>query len=190
MINDIFYNLTNNFDLSGLKTEYLPETTKTLSFYHSDEINWIKISILGLIAFGVYNLTIANLINTDHIPHQNLKLAINDILKFGTIFIFLRFISGEPLMDFEWIVEFIYIMVGFFTYDFIVVDFIDTNELLKNKKISKETKMAIEDTMKFLTMFIVSRWLSGKKFSKEWIMNVTGFIVGLVAYDYLLSELI
>lgn len=184
-MNNIF-----DFDFTNLKLQYVPESIKKISFYHSDEINWLKVSILTLIGLGVYNLTIANILNVDYINHHNLKLAINDIIKFGSMFVILRFLSGEPLNDYNWIIEVFYVLVGFMTYDFIVIDFINTNELKNNNKICRETKMAIDDVTKFLTMFVISRWLSGKKFTKEWILNVVGFLVGLVAYDYLISEFI
>ncbi|ARF08825.1 hypothetical protein Catovirus_1_875 [Catovirus CTV1] len=177
-------------DLSNIVTKYVPDSTDKLSFYHSDEINWVKMSIISIIAFAAYNLTVANLINIDHIPHHNLKLAINDIIKIGTIFVALRILLGEPLTDPEWIIELVYMLTGFLTYDFIVIELLNTDELKNNNRISKETKMAIDDILKFSTMFIVSRWLSGKKFTKEWISNVVGFIVGFVAYDYLVSEIL
>lgn len=155
----------------------------------SNTYKWIKVSILTLIGFAVYSIFINTLIDTSSIKHQNLKLAIDDILKFGTVFIFIRLALNESLLNIEWITEVFSVLVGFIVYDFIAINIIDTHKLEKNGKISRNTKLAINDAMKFITMFIISRILIGKPFTKNWLHNITGFLIGIISYNYLLSDI-
>ena len=104
----------------------------------------------------------------------------DDILKFGTMLVASRFLSGLPLNDNNWMKETASILAGFVTYDFVTIHAYDTSGF------STVNKLAINDVIKFGTMFIVSRFLSGNEFNSEWAMSSTGFIVGLLAYDYLL----
>ena len=154
----------------------------------TNDWEWIKITILTLVGFCIYNLVVANLINTDNIKNKNVKLAINDSLKFGTMLISVRLLLGESLADIEWIKESLCVLIGLMAYDFGTIQLINTNKLMEDNIISKQSKLAIDDTIKFSTMFFVSTWLSSKNFNKHWLFETTGFIVGIVAYDYLLSE--
>ncbi len=150
--------------------------------------NWIKVSLLTLLGFSIYNLIIANLINTSIIDNENIKMAIDDILKFGTMLLSLRLFLGESLNDMDWILGSCYILIGLIVYDFGTINLLNTKYLNNKKIISNKTKMALDDIIKFSTMLIISRWLSNDNFSKLWILESIGFIVGLVAYDYLISD--
>lgn len=147
-----------------------------------NDIEWVKASILTLIGFAVYQTIVRYFIKTDGISNGNIKYAVDDILKFGTMLVASRFLSGLPLNDNNWMKDSASILTGFVTYNFVTAHVYDTN------KLSPKHKLAADDVLKFGTMFLVSRFLTGKAFDKEWAMSSTGFIVGLLVYDYLLSS--
>lgn len=187
-MDDISSDIINNFDIDTFKFG-TAQTTENFFIKNLKFFDGIKITILTMLGFGIYNLIIANIINTNHITHYNIKLAVDDILKFGTVYVFLRLMSGQPFHDKEWISEVLFTLIGFITYDFLTIHVIDTEKMEKEDTITAETKLAINDVIKFSTMLFISRILSGKEFTKEWLSESFGFIIGLVAYDYLLSNM-
>lgn len=159
------------------------------NLWNSDELNIIKVSILSMIGVIIYTHIICSIIDTETIQHDNIKMFADDILKFGTLFIFMRLLSGESLSDPIWIAEIFYTFIGFFVYDFILLNLINTHIPKKNNKLSIKARQSFGDAIKFLTMFVISRYISGKEFTSQWIFNVTGFILGVISYDLLLSDI-
>ena len=180
----------NNFEIDTAKFGIALTSEHLFNKQSSNNFEWLKLTILSLIGFAVYNLIISNIINTNAIPHYNIKLAVDDVLKFGTVYVFLRLATGGTLYDKEWLYEVIFVLAGFVTYDLFIIHSVDTKKLETENTITRETRLAIDDILKFSTMFIISRLLSGKDFDEEWLSSTFGFIIGLVAYDYLLSDII
>lgn len=175
----------NDYDINLiLFNKPFKEKASNNNFYQG-----IKLTILTLIGFAIYNFIIVKIIDTKHIPHYNIKLAVDDILKFGTVYIFTRILSGQSFFDREWINEVIFILFGFIIYDLFTIHIVDTEIMEKENEITRETKLAINDIIKFSTMFLISGFLMGREFNKEWLTESFGFIISLVAYDYLLSDI-
>jgi len=144
---------------------------------------WLIKSLLVLLGFAAYQLTINRFINTSMYVSGNLKLAIDDVLKFGTMLLVSRYLSSKSLSDDEWMKEVGFMLTGFVSYSLV------TQRLLNNNVINVNTltpnlSLAISDGLKFSTMYLVSRWLSGNEFSREWMLESAGYTVGVMAYDY------
>ena len=159
------------------------------NIWNSSEINMFKVSVLSTIGVLIYTYVICSVVDTGSIERSDCKMFVDDMLKFGTLFIFLRLISGESLSDPIWLAEIFYTFIGFFVYDFIVLNLIDAHIPKKNNHMSIKARQSFGDAVKFLTMFVISRYISGKEFTSQWIFNVTGFILGIVAYDLLISDI-
>ena len=152
----------------------------------TNNTDWVKSSLLTLIGFAVYELLVRRYINTDGVSqNKGIKLALDDLLKFGTMYIAYRLMTREPLNDANWVKEVTYILAGLMSYDFVVR--YGVKSVYDTSKLSVNAQMAVDDTVKYTTMFVVSRWLSGKAFDKEWAVTAGGFVVGAAAYDYLLA---
>lgn len=144
--------------------------------------DWLKSSLLTLVGFAVYQVLVKQLVKTDGVAHVNVRSALDDILKVGTMLVASRYLSGQPLNDPNWMKESAFILAGFVTYDLAVVHVADTSSL------SKRHRMAADDVVKFSTMFVVSRWLAGQEFNMEWAKGCAYYIAGLVAYDMFLAD--
>ena len=159
-----------------------------------EDSEWIKITFLTLLGFGIYSIVVANIFDINKIKQKNFRLAVDDLLKFGIMLVTLRLFSGDPLIDTNWILGSSFILIGLVIYDFGTIHMVDTEKLHKLNKITNETRKALDDTIKFSTMFIISGFLTeqfnstNQFLTKEWILECIGFIVGIVAYDYLLSK--
>lgn len=159
------------------------------SLWNSDEINLAKISILSTLGIIIYTYIVCSIIDTKLIEQDDIRMFVDDILKFGTLFIFFRLLSGESLRDPIWIAEIFYTFLGFFVYDFIILNIIDAFIPKKTNEFSIKARQSFSDSIKFLTMFTITRYVSGKKFTTQWLLNVIGFITGIVTYDLLISDL-
>jgi hypothetical protein len=147
------------------------------------DYEWLKVTVLALIGLAVYQLVIRNLINTKAIQDNGIRMAFDDILKFGTMFIVLRLLSNKSFNDKTWIARVLMVLSGFLLYDLAIVNIFDTTGY------SAKTQMALNNIIKFGTVFVTWNILDGGEFNKEWLLGTGGFIGGLILYDYLLSDL-
>jgi len=147
------------------------------------DYEWLKVTFLALIGFAVYQIVIRNLINTSGIQYNGLRMAFDDILKFGTMFIVLRLLSNKSISDKTWLSRVLMVLCGFMIYDFAIINVFDTTGY------TTKMQMALNDTIKFGTVFIVFQLLDGGNFDKEWFLGTGGFIVGLWLYDFLLVDI-
>ena len=149
---------------------------RSISIWDSDEINILKISILSTIGIIIYTYVICSIIDTKLIEQDDIRIFIDDILKFGTLFIFMRLLSGESLRDSIWIAEIMYTFLGFFIYDFVIFNIIDRYIPKKTNEFAVKARQSFSDAIKFLTKRTITRYISGKEFTIQWILYVVGFI--------------
>lgn len=148
------------------------------------DVAWMKSTVLILLGFAVYQLAVRRVISTDF-ASGSLKLALDDILKFGTMLVFKQLAENKSfasLNDAQWKSDSAFVLLGFVTYDFVTRHVYDTSSL------SGPVKASVDDAIKFGTMFVVSQFLSGKPFDNNFLMTSGGFIAGLVAYNFLLAS--
>ena len=118
----------------------------------------------------------------------------NDIFKFASAFLIQRLIAGDSVFDNKWISVTVVTIVGFLAY-----------ELLMSPSIRAQAQMqqgvavvALEDVVKFLTMFIVTYAVMGQSSfdaspynSREEWMHQSGLFVGsLLMYDILFERIV
>jgi hypothetical protein len=146
---------------------------------------WLKGAVLVLLGFAVYQLAIRRIISTEF-ASGSVKLALDDILKVGTMLVFKQLAENrtlDSLRDDAWQKSSAYTLIGFVTYDFVTRHVYDTSAL------SGPTKVSVDDAIKFGTMFVVSQFLAGKPFDANFFMVSGGFIAGLIAYNFFLSHI-
>lgn len=157
-------------------------TAQFLSGKSLSDKDWLKSSLLTLVGFAVYQVLVKHIIKTDNVSPVNVRSAIEDLLKVGTMLLVSRYLSGQPINDPNWLKESLFIIAGFITYDLAVVHVADTT------KLAPRVKASVDDVVKFTTMFVVSRWLSGNEFNAEWAKGCVFYMTGLVAYDMILAD--
>jgi hypothetical protein len=143
--------------------------------------NWAMASLLTLLGFTAYHLMTARVVDSSKLASGKNKDALDSILKVGTMLVVSRLLSGKPLNDEAWMKSSAYVLVGFVAFD------IGTSRLTDGIEASDRVEAAIYDAAKFGTMYVVSRYLEGAPFNREWFVDSSSFIAGLVAYDLLLS---
>jgi hypothetical protein len=145
---------------------------------------WAKSVVLVLLGFAVYQIAVRRVISTDFASGST-KLALDDILKVGTMLVFKQLAENRTLSslnDDTWKNNSAYTLLGFVAYDFVTRHVYDTSSL------SGAVKTSVDDAIKFSTMFVVSQYLGGKSFDSNFLMTSGGYIAGLVAYNFLLSQ--
>ena len=140
--------------------------------------DWRNTTIFLLLGLAGYHIITKNLINTENFAEY--KLVADDLFKFGTMFIIARFISGQSLLDKQWQMSILYIMIGFIIYNILTSQFIQGVQLADTVGLAK----TIDDAAKWGTMLIVSQLLSGGKISDPaFIRSTLATIAGLSVYN-------
>lgn len=179
----------NNIKMDTLKFGVSAETGARLSKERTlnslTDPAWLGQTLLVILGFAVYQIVVRRLISTDFAAGSS-KLALDDILKVGTMLVFKQVVSTRDVAsvrDASWQMNTFSVLAGFVSYDFVTRHLYDTSSL------AGPLKASVDDAMKFGTMFVVSQLIQGKSFDAEWATVSGGYIAGLVAYNYLLSKL-
>ena len=144
------------------------------------EQGWISGTILTLFGFTVYNLLVANLIDASRFSDKgNVALAINDALKFTTMYVVKQVAMGGSLTDPAWLKESGYFILSVVLYDLVLNDYVAEQA----KNYSPMAQQAINTTSKFSVAFAVHKFIMGGTFNKEYLIECAGFIAGLVVFD-------
>ena len=144
---------------------------------------WQMSSLYVLLGFLTYNISTRNFMDTA----GPMKLVLDDWLKFGTMYITARLLSGASLLDQTWLYSTLAALVGFTVYDLV------TSKSVKGNRLTYVTGLqnTIDDWVKFGTMFIVARLLSCQSFfDPAWATGCIGMLVGFSVFDVTLSQLI
>lgn len=147
--------------------------------------SWQISTLFTLLGFAAYHL------GTRNIPTPtfkgNTQTVVDDWIKFGTVLIVSRMLSGGGLGDGTWIRSSLATLAGFAVYNIIISNHIQGNQLTYNKKLQD----VINDWAKYGTKLIVSHVLSCQPmFAQSWIINVFGTLIGLTAYNLGISHII
>ena len=154
-------------------------TTRSLDGLSNKE--WGMASLLTLLGFTAYHLLTARVVDSSKVASGKNKNALDSVLKVGTMLVVSRLLSGKPLNDEAWMKSSAYVLVGFVAYD------VGVSRLTDNIEASDRVEVAIHDAVKFSTMYVVSRYLEGGQFTRDWFVESASFTAGLVAYDLLLA---
>ena len=144
---------------------------------------WITGSVYTLIGFASYHVLTKKVVkNTMEDPVK--KRVLNTWLKVGTMLTVSRLLSGQELNE-KWMMESLYTILGFNTFDAIVLD------LLPLDGIENDTvKSIVIDTVNVVTMSTVSALLAGKKLDEPWALSTLNTCVGFAVYNLVTNKLI
>merc|ERR1711976_532173 len=112
------------------------------------------------------------------------KRGLNTWLKVGTMLTVSRMLSGEELNQ-KWMMESVYTILGFNTFDAIVLDLLPLDGI-KNDTV----KSIVIDTVNVVTMSTVSALLAGKKLDEPWALSTLNTCVGFAVYNLVTNKLI
>lgn len=141
---------------------------------------WAVSTLLTLLGFTAYQVFTSNVIDSGRVAHGTFKNALDDVLKFGTMLIVSHLLSGGSIYDPEWQKETATILAGFVAYDLVTYRVADAVGLQGN------VNVALNDVVKYGTMFVGSRLLMGKPLDREWAISSGAFVAGLVVWDLVL----
>ena len=147
------------------------------------EETWMKGSVFTLAGFASYHILTKKVFkNTMEEPVK--KRVLDTILKVGTMLTVSRLLSGEPLNE-TWMMESVYTILGFNTFDAIVLDLLPLDGI-KNESL----KSVVVDTANVVTMSTVSALLAGKKLDEPWALSTLNTCVGFAVYSLVTNKLI
>merc|ERR1711976_841813 len=112
------------------------------------------------------------------------KRVLNTWLKVGTMLTVSRMLSGQELNQ-KWLMESVYTILGFNTFDAIVLDLLPLDSI-KNDTV----KSIVIDTINVVTMSTVSALLGGKKLDEAWALSTLNTCVGFAVYNLVTNKLI
>ena len=148
--------------------------------------SWQQSSLFTLLGFTAYQLATRQLLTPSDVKEPG-KSIIDDTLKFGTMFVVSRLLSGQSLADQSWISASIATLVGFAVYNIVVATYVKGKDLTYNPKL----QMVVDDWMKVGTMLAVSRIISCESlFDPKWVRGSLATIIGFSTYDLVTSHII
>ena len=144
--------------------------------------DWVKSIMLLLVGLAAYQIIIVNLISVEKLVPIDYRNLVNNLLKFSTMLIVARLLSGNPLNDPAWIKNLIWALVGFATYDLATVFFISDPQQYSQTKTKKSA--IVHDWMQFGTAFTIMRIMSGEQIDAAWLKETAAELIGFAIYDY------
>ena len=147
-----------------------------------DDNAWIMSSLYTLLGLTAYNLVVKKMIVNN--MSGAMERVMNSWLKFGTMLLVSRLLSGEPLNE-KWMMSSLYTLLGFNAFDIITYDLVPKN-LTGNKNID----IAIVNAVMIATMSVVSRLLSGEPINEKWMNGTVYTLIGFGAYDIVVGPML
>jgi hypothetical protein len=172
------------------KTDVLKNASALITqrLFRKEPINdrvWIVTTALTIIGFVTYQLLINSWLRTENFVDGSAKLALDDILKFSTMFIVRQALSGQSITDPEFVKSMGIFVGALALYDITLANLVnDQAEKFDNKSVT----LAINDVAKFGIVFTLVNFAEGKEFDEQWMMGTGGFLTGLVIYDVVLAK--
>jgi len=150
-----------------------------------DERVWVVSTALTIIGFVSYQLLIASWFDTSKFVQGSAKVALDDILKFSTMFIVRQLLSGQSLSDPEFVRE-----MGLFVGSLVAYDLVLHNIVHKQTERLSDATLAltVRDVTKFGLVFTMINFAKGGEFDKQWMLSTGGFVTGLAVYDVIVSK--
>jgi len=147
---------------------------------------WIKVSLFTIIGFIVYDFFIYPFFYIE-LNNEDFELAINRAINIITFLSVEKLLSGlfnhkKLNINKKDIINMIYIIIGFTTYDLVTKHFIP--------KISDKYQIAIDTLVQFITMFTVTRLLLRKPFDEEFFRSTIYVLIGFLTYDLYIDNLL
>lgn len=150
--------------------------------------DWMRSTALLLVGFAVYHVLVRHIINPhSYVDLVTIRMAIDDIIKFGLAFVIARLISTrgdiKSLTQQPWLSEVSIILAGFAIYDIVFSKLIIKAGGMIGMA-GTTTLYTISDVLKFGTMLFVSRFFSGKSVKDmSWIKEIAGALGAVAVYD-------
>ena len=147
------------------------------------DMEWVKSSVLTIIGFAVFDIVVANAVNLDNANLKDeLKEMVEMWMKFGTMMIVSRYLSGGSLQDQSWIKESIYTLLGFNTFTLVTKKFMQRNPAAA--KLSPGAQKVISDWAMVGTMMLFSRIMSSQSITDPtWLKGSMLSLLGFTVYD-------
>jgi hypothetical protein len=157
-----------------------------------DDKLWVVSTALTVIGFVAYQLLVNSWLDTSKLAKGSAKIAIDDIIKFSTMFVVSRVLSGgaasetggSVMSNEEWVKDSGLFIASLVTYDLLFHDLVSQ----KTAHLDKSVNTAVNDAIKMAVVFTVNNFAKGGEFDKAWMMTSAGFITGLVIYDLVVER--
>lgn len=154
---------------------------------------WIVAACLTIIGFVSYNLLVASWLDTSKYLTGSVKRTVDDILRFATLFMVCRLLSGgaywqnAEASNAEWIKDSGLFLASIAVYDLALEEAVRAR---LQTLADGSTNTALNDGVKWMTIFSTINFLKGGNFNTEWLMTAGGFTAGLMIYDVLVERIV
>jgi hypothetical protein len=157
---------------------------------------WVVATVLSIIGFVAYQLLLNSWLDTSKLASGSAKVAIDDILKFSTMFVVGRILTsglasgftgveaGTAMNNEEWIKDSGLFIASLVTYDLLLSDLVAN----KTVNLDRNVNLAVNDGIKMSIVLSCYNFAKGGSFDKQFLVSSGGFITGLVVYDLLIEK--
>ena len=146
--------------------------------------NWQRASLFTLLGFTAYHIATRNFIDTANFGTY--KPLADEWSKVGTMLLVSRLLSGLPFNE-QWMRSSLFTLLGFSAYHLVTGKFVQGGNITANTGLAA----AIDDAVKFGTMFIVAHALAGGDFgNRAWQINSLGTIAGFAVFQLLVRGIL
>jgi len=147
---------------------------------------WVVVVGVTILGFLAYRILIDSWLRTENFVSGSAKLALDDILRFTTMYAVVQLLSGGSLTDPTWIKE-----SGLFVGSLVFYDLLLHNLVAeRTKNLTVPAQTAINDVLKFGVAFVCHNFALGKEFNQEWMISTAGFLTGVGVYDMFIDKYI
>jgi len=151
------------------------------------DATWIQSTVFLLLGFLIYHIIVRHIINPMNFVDMNtIRIAIEDIIKFGIAFLFARLIAKrnnmEDFFNKQWISEISIILAGFAIYDIIFSKLLD---YVGHFSLFGISLYSLSDVFKFGTMLIVVKYFTDGNilYDRNWQKETLGALGAVALYD-------
>jgi hypothetical protein len=155
-----------------------------------DDKLWIVAAALTIIGFVAYQLLVASWLDTSKFAKGSAKVALDDIVKFSTMFAVCRVLTTgaywqrDGLTSAEYIKDCGFFIASLVTYDLLFSDLVAAKTMHMNKGV----QTAVNDVLKLTVLFTMYNFAQGGAFDQAWLMTSGGFMLGCVVYDLAIEK--
>jgi hypothetical protein len=111
------------------------------------------------------------------------KDVATDWMKVGTMLSVSQWLKGGSLSDGDWVFTSLFTLLGFTVYQVV------TRALLTPPNLKGTSASIADDTLKFGTMFLVSRLASAQSpFDSKWLIGCLGTLIGFAVYNLIVAK--
>ena len=171
---------------SGATGAHLSENAAGISPLAGDTRSWLTIGFISILGFVAYRILIESWFRTENFVSGAAKIALDDALRWTTIFAVVQLFTGGSIFENSWINN-----TGLFVGSVVFYDLLANNFVVdRTKHLKPNVALGVQDVVKYGTVISLYTFLLGgsNAFDKRWFVTTVGWLIGIAIYDIFLAK--